>query len=171
MALLLLLDDDPARLAGFQASLPALGSEWHLKTWTRAEDMIAGLDESLAQAQFIALDAGLAPPVVERMAKLAPSCPVTLHWRNRTHDTAWRAFKQLSASGWDLQTVQYFGEGRGQNWVLDWLRSWREVAQALLLARTDRRVNQLHAANCERLRAQFEGREAIYFEKYVRSEE
>jgi hypothetical protein len=166
---LLVLDDDPVRLAAFDGYLHRLGGEWRLKAWTSAEEMLAELDDSLQRSQFVSLDAALAPPVVERLTQRAPACPITIHWRHRTRDLAWVSFKRLSAAGWQVELVQYFNESWDRmRWLSDWLRSWQRAMHDLLGARADTRANRVHAANCERLRAQFEGREAIYFEKYVR---
>lgn len=159
--LLLILDDDPARLSGFEGILPELGSDWRVKAWCHAEAMIAELEDFLPEAHFISLDAALASPVANHLANRKPTCPITVHWRNRTSDVAWRFFKHLSSAGWHVELVRHFD--------YDWHRMiWLPVAQKLLHARTDTKANRVHAANCERIRTQFEGREAIYIEKFVR---
>jgi hypothetical protein len=165
---LLVLDNDPVRLGAFDGHIHALG-DWRLKAWTSAEEMTAKLDENLPAAHFISLDAGLAPPVVEHLAGRKPTCPITIHWRHTTSATAWKAIKRLSAAGWDVGEVGYMSPGSERSSGLgQWLRSWQRTMHELLLDRSDTKANRIHAANCERLRAQFEGREAIYLQPYAR---
>lgn len=164
---LLVLDNDPVRLSAFDGHVHELG-DWRLKAWTSAEEMIRELDENLPGAHFISLDAALAPPVVEKLLKAKPVSPVTIHWRTTTSNAAWKAFGRLSAAGWDVDLVYYGGaHSDGKSWLREWLRSWQRHMHEILLYRADTKANRIHAANCERLRAQFEGREAIYLRPYA----
>jgi hypothetical protein len=168
MSWLLVLDDDPARLAGFEGRLPRLGSGWRLKAWTSAERMIAELDDELPQARFICLEGRLSPPVAAHLAMRTPTCPVTLHWRQSTRDPARQSLIRLSGAGWQVELVRHGSQHWGERWLEEWLLHWIDEVQILLSARPDTKANPVHAANCERLRAQFEGCEAIYLERYVR---
>jgi hypothetical protein len=161
---LLILDDDAARAGGFAAILPRLGPDWTQKTWSDPAAVASALDRCLAAAGFIALEASIAAAVASHLASRKPSCPVALHWKHSTHEAAWRLFSELRAKGWNVDLVIRPREPYAQ-----WHEHvWLQAAQALLQWRADSRANAIHAANCERLGRQFEARESIYVEKYVR---
>jgi hypothetical protein len=164
MAALLVLDDDRERTSGYAAVLPQLGADWTLETWSDPAGMVAELDGLLSGARFIALEASIASPVVHHLASRNPTCPVTLHWKHSTHEAAWNLFKQLRARGWNVDLVFRFREHYAEWHPGQWLPE----ARTLLQWPGDTRANGAHAANCALLRSQFEGREAIYIEKYVR---
>ena len=163
--MLLVLDDDPLRSSGFAASLPQLGSDWTLKTWSDPAAMLSEIDGFLPTARLVTLEAANAQPIVDHLAARKPSCPVLLyHQRNRTRDVAWALFKQLRARSWDAGLISGWHGPRQDLWYSGY---WLDEARELLHWRTDTRANRVHAANCDELR-QFEGREAIYVEKYFR---
>jgi hypothetical protein len=162
--LLLVLDDDPERARGFAALAPSLGTGWTARSWADPAALLDELEGALGNAGLIALECDIAAPVVARLAARKPACPVTLHWRNRTYDAAWGFFRQLWAAGWLAELVYRFN----QNWA-EWHHGvWLPEARDLLHWRGDTAANRAHAASCELLKRQFEGREAIYVEKYVR---
>ena len=54
--LLLILDDDRARLRSFDEIVPRLGGDWVIKAWRDAPSMIAEFEARSADAQLISLD-------------------------------------------------------------------------------------------------------------------
>jgi len=164
MPLLLVLDDDRERAAGFAAIAAQLGSGWSVKTWADPAAMLDELDACLPGAGLIALEASIARPLAARLAARKPACPVTLHWKTSTHDAAWALFKALWAARWDVELVYRFRA----HWEPWHERVWLPEAHRLQQWRGDTAANRAHAANCAQLKQQFEGREAIYVDKFVR---
>ncbi len=164
MPSLLILEDDRARASGYAGVLTQIGSGWAMRTWSDPSAMLDELDARLPGAGLIALEASLAAPLVARLAARAPACPVTLHWKTSTHDAAWTLFRQLRAAGWNADLVYRFRE----HWEPWHEQVWLPEAQRLVHWSGDTAKSRAHAANCELLRRQFEGREAIYVEKFVR---
>lgn len=161
---LLVLDDDRNRASGFAAVLPQLGAGWTVKVWSDPAAILAELDGCLSHARFIALEASIASTVANHLANRNPTCSVTLHWKHSTHDAAWKLFKELRAKGWNADLVFRFREH-----YADWHpHQWLPEAQKLLRWRDDTKANRAHAQNCALIASEFEGREAIYIEKYVR---
>ena len=127
--LLLILDDDRARLAGFEKIFPRLGAEWAIKTWRNAPTMLAELDSHLATARLISLDhdlykdsptdpdPGSGRTVADYLAKRKPVCPVLIHSTNT--DAAWGMHNELTAAGWQVALVHHLSQ---PDWIEElWL--------------------------------------------------
>lgn len=118
--LLLILDDDRARLRGFDEIMPRLGKEWGLMAWRDAPSMIAELDLLLGKAQLISLDHDLykdspADPdpgsgrmIANLLSQREPVCPVIVHSTNT--DAAWGMFNELTSGGWNVKLVHHVNQ-------------------------------------------------------------
>ena len=126
---LLILDDDRARLRGFDAILPRLGDDWVAKTWRDAPSMIAEFEAWSGGAQLISLDhdlytdspsdpdPGSGRMVAEFLSRLHPICPVIVHSSNT--DAAWGMFNELTSGGWKVELVHQLNQPA---WIEDlWL--------------------------------------------------
>jgi hypothetical protein len=78
--LLLVLDDDRARLRGFEEIASGLGDDWIVKGWRDAPTMLAEIDQYLDGAGLISLRSGRV--VADYLGKRKPACPVIVHTTN-----------------------------------------------------------------------------------------
>ncbi len=133
---LLVLDDDRVRLAGFDRILPSLGTDWTLRTWRDAGSMLAAIEAVLDQAQLISLDhdlyrdspsdpdPGCGRMVADFLSRHPPVCPVVLHSTNT--EAAWGMFNALSSAGWAVAIVHHLNED-------GWIEArWLPVARSVL---------------------------------------
>lgn len=135
--LLLILDDDRARLRGFDAIVSRLGSAWSIRAWRDAPSMIAEIDALLGDAQLISLDHDLykdAPTdpdpgsgrmIADLLAKREPVCPVIVHSTNT--DAAWGMFNALTSGNWKVELVHHLNQPA---WIEE---LWLPVAAKLLV--------------------------------------
>ena len=139
MPLVLILDDDRARLRGFEAAVPRLGAGWSVKTWRDAPTMISELDQHLRGARLISLDhdlyrdspsdpdPGTGRVIADELAKRTPVCPVIVHSTNT--DAAWGMHNQLSSGGWGVELLHHLSQ---PNWIEE---LWLPIAARLALPR------------------------------------
>jgi hypothetical protein len=137
--LLLILDDDRARLRGFEEIAARLGSDWALRTARDALSMIAEIDCHLDGAALVSLDHDLykdAPSdpdpgsgrvVADYLARCKPRCPVIVHSTNT--DAAWGMHNVLRNGGWTVQLVHHLSQPK---WIED---LWFPAAARLLAPR------------------------------------
>lgn len=152
--LLLVLDDERARLHGFDEIAARLGTDWALKGWRTAPAMLAELDRHLPDARLISLDHDLykdatadADPgsgreVAERLATRKPVCPVIVHSTNT--DAAWGMHGTLKGAGWTVELVHHLNQPR---WIEErWLPVARQLVSASLQARRPAKAGTLTLA-------------------------
>jgi len=127
--LLLVLDDDRARLHGFEQIARRLGSEWQIKTWRDARAMAAELHRHLDAARLISLDhdlysdslsdpdPGSGRVIADYLAARKASCPVIVHSTNT--DAAWGMHNALRRGGWTVELVHHLSQPK---WIEEvWL--------------------------------------------------
>jgi ADP-ribosylglycohydrolase len=132
---ILLLDDDAARVRGFDSAVARLGPAYRLHVWRDANRMMAECHEFLADAALISLDDDLNKEtpdstdpgdgikVASFVARLPCFCPVILHTSNT--DRIWSMDNESRFGGWKAEWVMPLGA--------DWIdRSWLPVARRLL---------------------------------------
>lgn len=136
MGLILVLDDDSERLAGFRAAHARLGGEHELRTWSSAPRMIADLERWLSGARLVSLDhdlyktdendadLGTGRMVADFLAQRPPACPAIVHSTNT--DAAWGMHNVLSRARWQVEIVHHLNE---PSWIED---RWLPVARRLL---------------------------------------
>lgn len=134
--LLLILDDDRARLGGFEQIAQRLGQGWTVKGWRDAPGMIADLERHLDEAGLVSLDndlykdldgdpgPGSGRAVAEHLSKLKPACPVIVHSTNT--DAAWGMHNALRSGGWTVELVHHLNQPR---WIEE---LWLPVAARLV---------------------------------------
>jgi hypothetical protein len=135
--MLLLLEDNRARIEAFTRVLRRALPELPITLWMDAHTMIRELDGHLAQARLISLDhdlyaAGDAPDpgdgldVVKYLVTLnLPRPPVIVHSSNS--DRAQMMMGELELVGWPCERVVPLGE----RWIEDdWLESVRRLCAA-----------------------------------------
>lgn len=120
MKLLLVLDDDRARLGAFEQIAARLGKDWAVKSWRDAPTMISEIEQHLQGARLISLDndlykdldsdpdPGSGRLVAEHLSKLKPTCPVIVHSTNT--DAAWGMHNALRAGGWTVELVHHLNQ-------------------------------------------------------------
>ena len=136
--LLLILDDDRARLRGFEEIAARLGDGWAVKAWRDAPTMIAEVDRHLPAAGLISLDNDLykdfpadADPgsgraVAEHLCRYKAVCPVIVHSTNT--DAAWGMHNSLRAAGWPVEIVHHLSQPK---WIEElWLPAAARVVSA-----------------------------------------
>ena len=135
--LLLILDDDRARLRGFDEIVPRLGSEWVIRAWRNAPSMMAEIDALLGEARLISLDhdlykdspsdpdPGSGRMIADHLSKRDPVCPVIVHSTNT--DAAWGMFNELSSGKWKVELVHHTNQPA---WIED---LWLPVAANLVI--------------------------------------
>lgn len=136
--LLLILDDDRARLRGFDEIVPHLGRDWEIKVWRDAPTMISEVDLLLSRAHLISLDhdlykdsepdpdPGSGRVIANHLSKRDPMCPVIVHSTNT--DAAWGMFNELTSAGWRVELVHHLNQPA---WIEE---MWLPIARRLLLA-------------------------------------
>lgn len=132
----LILEDNPERVATFTAVLrdSAIGLE--PKIWPDAGSFIAEAERHFSDAALISLDHDLNPQpgalvdpgtgveVAEFLADYLPVCPVLIHSSNA--DRAWSMFNELRFAHWSVQRV---GPDQDLAWVRKfWLPEVRRLA-------------------------------------------
>ena len=134
--LLLVLDDDRARLRSFDQIALRLGDDWVLKAWRDAPSMISEIESLLDRAQLISLDhdlykdspsdpdPGTGRMIADYLSKRDPICPVVLHSTNT--DAAWGMFNQLVSAGWKVELVHHLNQPA---WIEE---LWLPVARQLV---------------------------------------
>jgi hypothetical protein len=126
----LMLEDDPERLARFHTSALRLGVE--LVVWSNAHRMIAEIGLQLPTAKLISLDHDLEPEdssdpgdgldVAKHIAKLSPMCPVIVHTSNGMRGDV--MVGELELAGWVHHRVMPLGD----DWIeVDWFRAARSA--------------------------------------------
>ena len=136
--LLLILDDDRARLRGFDEIAPRLGEDWVIKAWRDAPSMISEIEILLGGAQLISLDhdlykdspsdpdAGSGRMIADFLSKRDPICPVIVHSANT--DAAWGMFNELTSGGWKVELVHHLNQPA---WIEElWLPVARQLVNA-----------------------------------------
>jgi thiamine biosynthesis protein ThiS len=125
--LILILEDNQERIAGFQRASAKLTSQPKLRFWHDARSMIFEMDALLPEALLVSLDHDLNPrpgsehdpgtglEVADHLAKLSPICPVILHSSN--YERVWSMHNELTHAGWHVERVGPLG--------VDWIEtSW-----------------------------------------------
>ncbi len=132
--IILILEDDEDRLAGFQNAVASLGCDFGVRIWHDAPTMIAECPSYFAKASLISLDhdlesiAGAPDPgtgldVTKFLALHPPLCPVILHTSNFDGRLAMQ--NRLRAGGWTVATVP----PREADWIQE---SWLPIARRLI---------------------------------------
>ena len=136
--LLLILDDDRARLRSFDEIVHRLGGDWVIKAWRDAPSMIAEFEAHAAGAQLISLDhdlykdspsdpdPGSGRMIADFLSKRDPICPVIVHSSNT--DAAWGMFNELTTGGWKVELIHQLNQ---PGWIED---LWLPVARQIVLA-------------------------------------
>lgn len=135
--MILMLEDDPARLARFRTTVGGLPGSPPLSVWRNAHAMIRDLPAAVAGAALIALDHDLEPErpgedpgdgleVARWLVEHAEPRPVVIHTSNAERGT-WMA-GEFELAGWPFSRVLPFGE----RWIEE---DWMPVAARLLRGR------------------------------------
>jgi hypothetical protein len=128
--LLLVPDDDRARLRGFEEIASRLGDDWIVKGWRDAPTMLAEIDRYLDAAGLISLGSGRL--VADYLCKRKPACPVIVHTTNT--DAAWGMHNVLRSAGWTVELVHHLSQPK---WIEE---VWLPVAKRLVFGHLARRV-------------------------------
>ncbi len=134
--MLLMLEDDPERIAQFEAALTTLRNPPALQVWADAHRMIAEASELVQNAKLISLDHDLIPAdgmpdpgdgysVVQWLTSQPHIRPVIIHTSNAER-AAWMT-GEFDLNGWAYHRVLPLD----QNWVFDW---WLPTVQEILRA-------------------------------------
>ncbi len=131
--IILIIEDDEDRLAGFRNAVASLGGDFGVRIRHDAPTMIAECPAYFAKASLISLDhdlesiAGAPDPgtgldVAKFLALHPPLCPVILHTSNFDGRLAMQ--NRLRAGGWTVATVP----PREADWIQEsWLPSARRL--------------------------------------------
>ena len=133
--MILMLEDDPDRLARFAAAVRSIDPALELRTWRAAGPMIREVAAYLPAARLISLDHDLEPwvgdpddpgdgvQVVRFLVTHPQPCPVIIHSSNRERSD-WMA-GDLELGGWTYRRIAPLGD--------DWIEGyWRPVVRKLL---------------------------------------
>jgi len=135
--LILILEDNGERIAGFEAAVERLGAGLTLRLWRDAHAFIAEAGPILHRAVLISLDHDLNRPtgahrdpgdglaVATWLAQRRPVCPVIVHSSN--HERVESMINELRFGGWTWARVGPFGE----HWID---RDWHSKALSFLSA-------------------------------------
>lgn len=130
---LLMLEDDPERLARFAPAARSAAPGLRLLVWSNARAMVAELEPLLPFARLIALDHDLEPgpdgvdpgdglDVAKWLAARPPACPVVIHTSNARRGDAMEG--ELDLGGWTYRRVGPLGD----DWIeVDWYRLVRKL--------------------------------------------
>jgi ADP-ribosylglycohydrolase len=131
--LILILEDNEDRIAGFERAVPGLGDGYELKIWRDAPSMIAECEKHFSSAALISLDHDLNPQpgattdpgtgldVAQFLAQCRPVCPVIIHTTNA--DRAYSMHNELRFADWISDRVGPIGT----DWIEKlWLAKARE---------------------------------------------
>src|SRR6185437_15054363 len=135
MKTILILEDNNERIAAFQKTVAALGSDCELKIWRDAHSMMAeceaffpttvliGLDHDLNPMPGVTVDPGTGVDVARFLGDFMPVCPVLIHSSNT--DRVYSMHNELRFAGWMVDRVGPLGT--------DWIEtSWLRTAKRLL---------------------------------------
>jgi hypothetical protein len=133
----LILEDNGDRIREFEAAIRSLGSQFQLKLWHDAPNMIAECQLFLPLAALISLDHDLNPlsadspdpgtglDVANFLSQQQPVCPVIIHTSN--FERRWSMHNELRFAHWQTEIVLSFNN--------DWIQSsWLNKVKALLHA-------------------------------------
>jgi ADP-ribosylglycohydrolase len=145
MKTILILEDNPARVAAFQRTCDALGAGFELKVWRNVHAMRAECEKYFSTTVLISLDHDLTPLPGEKadpgtgldaakfLGDFLPVCPVILHSQNV--EFIWSMHNELRFAGWTV----YQAGSLGSDWSE---KAWAK--QAVQLLETD--SNTWHAS-------------------------
>jgi ADP-ribosylglycohydrolase len=155
--IILILEDNDERIAGFQKAVTGLAGSFVLKIWRDAHSMIAECAEFFSSTALICLDHDLNPQpgvttdpgtgldVAKFLADFLPVCPVLIHSSNT--DRVYSMHNELRFAGWIVDRVGPLGA----DWIeTTWLRRMRGLLaehgntwKASLPADHDERVGRM----------------------------
>ncbi len=131
---ILLLEDNPERIAGFENAVAGLGPGFDLKVWRDAHSMIRecaaffpsaaliGLDHDLNPMPGFTGDPGTGLDVARFLGDFLPVCPVLIHSSNT--DLVWSMHNELRFAGWIVDRVGPLGT----DWIaISWLTRVRQL--------------------------------------------
>lgn len=134
--LILILEDNADRIAGFQRVISTLNPALSVRIWKDASEMIAQAAELLPQTILISLDhdlnresetsvdPGTGLEVAIYLSKLPAVCPIILHSSN--FERVWSMHNELTHAGWQVERVGPLG----QDWIeTSWLNKVRNLLQ------------------------------------------
>lgn len=132
--MILLLEDDPARLMRFSAVISAVFPGIPSRSWREAHTMIAEMPSVLADATLISLDHDLEPIagdpgdgliVARWLVEHAAPRPVIIHTSNSERGS-WMV-GEFELAGWPFARVLPFGD----RWIEeDWAAAARDLLNA-----------------------------------------
>lgn len=152
---LLILEDNPERIAAFERVVGALEPGREIRVWRDAPSFIAEAEAFFPRAALISLDHDLNPApgatsdpgtgldVARFLADYLPVCPVLIHSSNT--DRAWSMHNELRFAGWNPERV---GPWNDTNWIDG---QWRKRVEELLAATTNTHRARLPADHASRM--------------------
>lgn len=154
MKTILILEDNEARVAAFQRTLNALGSEFELKVWRNANVMRAECEKYFPTTVLISLDHDLNPSPGDKadpgcgmdaarfLGDFLPVCPVILHSQNV--ELIWSMHNELRFAGWTVCQAGSLGS--------DWSeKAWAKKAVELLATTANTWTATLPANHVKRM--------------------
>lgn len=137
MKTILILEDNPARVALLQHAIAELGSDYEVRVWNNVHAMKAECESYFPQTALITLDhdlnlepgattdPGTGIELAQFLGDFLPVCPVIVHSQNM--ERVWSMFNELRFAGWMVQQAG----GMGTDWSeAAWLRCAREMIAA-----------------------------------------
>lgn len=135
--LVLILEDDAERVAGFHSALAELGPGYEMRVWRNAHAMISQSGDLLGRTFAVSLDHDLNPvpgetgdpgtglDVATWLAQHTPVCPVVVHSSN--HERVESMLNEFRLGGWNCVRVA----PAGPRWISgNWSSALREIANA-----------------------------------------
>jgi ADP-ribosylglycohydrolase len=155
---ILILEDNPARVARIRHALASLGPGFDLRVWSDAHSMcvecealfpntaLISLDHDLNPAPGATRDPGTGLDVARFLGDFLPVCPVIVHSQNM--ERVWSMYNELRFAGWAVEQAGGLG--------VDWSEAaWLRHARQLLANYANTWNIQLpadHAARVERMK-------------------
>lgn len=159
---ILILDNNEARIARFQAVVATLGADFELKVWKDAPSMIAECESYFSSAALICLDhdlkqsngtldAGAIRSIATFLADFLPVCPVLIHASNMNGmDSIQNEFRFAK---WMVDRVSSIGT--------DWIeQTWAQRARDLISEHANTWKANLpadHTSRVERMKLSLDG--------------
>jgi len=160
---ILILEDNPARVALLQHAISQLGPEFAVKAWNNVLSMRAECEAYFPDTALITLDHDLNPEqgatsdpgtgieAAQFLGDFLPVCPVIVHSQNT--ERVWSMFNELRFAGWIVQPAGGMG--------IDWSEAaWLRCARDLIAAHPNTWKTQLpadHSSRIERMRLSLDG--------------
>jgi ADP-ribosylglycohydrolase len=163
MKTILILEDNPARVALLRHAISQLGSEFTVKVWNSVPSMRAECESYFSDTALITLDHDLNPEpgatadpgtgveIAQFLGDFMPVCPVIVHSQNT--ERVWSMFNELRFAGWIVQQAG----GMGTDWSE---AAWLRCARDMIATYPNTRKIQLpsdHCSRIERMRLSLDG--------------